>query len=135
MPEKLTNLLDVRKSAYFDPLKDISWCHLLRYIKIKDIFGTSRSKHYIIFIKHDCTMHLNESIMRKWENTGQNRPFFGNLKYYVFLYFTATILYPLYSVLYGRSFLEYFSKLCGGVAICLEYAKCTSVRSAFNKGD
>ena len=91
MPEKLTNLLDVRKSAYFDPLKDISWCHLLRYIKIKDIFGTSRSKHYIIFIKHDCTMHLNESIMRKWENTGQNRPFFGHIKFYVFLYFAATI--------------------------------------------
>ena len=91
MPEKLTNLLDVRKSAYFDPLKDISWCHLLRYIKIKDIFGTSRSKHYIIFIKHDCTMHLNESIMRKWENTGQNRPFFGHIEFYVFFYFAATI--------------------------------------------
>ena len=114
MPEKLTNLLDVRKSAYFDPLKDISWCHLLRYIKIKDIFGTSRSKHYIIFIKHDCTMHLNESIMRKWENTGQNRPFFGHIKFYVFLYFAATI-----SSLRSAE-LIYFNPLPSPPKICLQ---------------
>ena len=42
MPEKIDKNVK-RKIAYFDPLKDISWCHLLRYIKIKYIFRNPKT--------------------------------------------------------------------------------------------